>query len=293
MVELVIVIAISGIIAIVLAAVIRRPMMAVDDQIRRTELVDIAESALRRMQRDIRAAVPNSVRVMAFNTTTSTTTTDNVSCPANGTLCVIEIIHSVDGGRYRASEPGNSTNKFELSSTVAETEFDSIGNLQNIYNYTAAQIQTFSLVIGNIAASGTSGNAYFGDNRTLLTSVTNVAGPPSYAHVIMSPKIFPTSLETQRHRFFIADTPITYQCNTATGNLTRYQGYAYTAAQATTPAGGTNALAAQFVVGCRFTYVQGASSRFGLITLELTLQDTSKSTEQVRLVHQIHVYNVP
>lgn len=63
LVELVMVIALAGVVAVMISTVLVRPMQGLVDQSRRAELVDQAGLALSRMARDIRLAVPNSVRV--------------------------------------------------------------------------------------------------------------------------------------------------------------------------------------------------------------------------------------
>lgn len=285
LVEMIVVIVISGIIAGILATIIRSPMMGIDAQVRRTELVDMAESALRRMQRDIRSALPNSVRIRS-----TAGNTGDASCPANANVCVLELLHSLDGGRYRAQPPGNANARLQFG--VVDTDFDVIGVLQTL-NPADLNLTTYSLVINNQASTGTQFNAYFGDNRTLLAAGTNTT------HITMVGKNFPATLASSRQRFFIVDTPVTYLCNTTTQTLTRYQGYTITADHTTidtdaelTGKGATPARAADLVVGCRFTYLPGTSARAGLVTLEMTIQG-SAANEQVRLLHQVHVYNVP
>ena len=59
------VIALAGLVAVMISAVLMRPMQGFVDQSRRAELVDLAATALNRMARDVRLAVPNSVRVSA------------------------------------------------------------------------------------------------------------------------------------------------------------------------------------------------------------------------------------
>jgi len=54
----------------------------------------------------------------------------------------------------------------------------------------------------------------------------------------------------------------------------------------------TPALVADKVTACSMTYQAGTSDRAGLVTLDLTIQD-SGTTESVRLLHQVHVDNVP
>ena len=63
LIELIVVITITGIIAVVLGQFIVRPIQGYQDQVRRAELVDAAEMALRRTALDIRQALPNSVRI--------------------------------------------------------------------------------------------------------------------------------------------------------------------------------------------------------------------------------------
>ena len=92
LVEMVIAIVLLGIVAAITATFIVRPVEGYRDLARRTALVDAAESALRRMQRDIRTALPNSVRI------TNT---------ASG--FALELIPVIDGGRY--NDAGGGTDK--------------------------------------------------------------------------------------------------------------------------------------------------------------------------------------
>ncbi len=287
LIEMVIVITISGIIAVILAMIIRGPVNGIDAQMKRAEVVDMAESALRRMQRDIRASLPNSVRIRS-----TAGNTGDATCPTNASVCVIEILHTLDGGRYRTSPPGNANARFQFG--IPETDFDVIGALQTL-NPADPLLTTYSMVVNNQATTGTTYNAYFGDNRTLMA-----VGTTSTTHISMSSKNFGAYLASPRQRFFIVDTPVTYLCDTTAGTLTRYQGYTITSNHALmdtdaelTAAGGVGSRVAQKVVACRFTYQSGVSSRAGLTTMELTIQDSATPSEPVRLIHQVHVYNVP
>ena len=82
LIELIMVIVIVGILSTMTTDIITLPVKSYIDLERRTTLVDSAEMTLRRMQRDIRRALPNSIRI------------------TGGTA--IEILHTTDGGRYRA-----------------------------------------------------------------------------------------------------------------------------------------------------------------------------------------------
>lgn len=67
LVELVLVIALSAVVAVMVSTVLSRPLEGFTAQSRRAELVDIGSIALNRMQRDIRMAVPGSLRVSPDN----------------------------------------------------------------------------------------------------------------------------------------------------------------------------------------------------------------------------------
>src|SRR5262245_5027736 len=83
MVEVVVVIAIAAIVAGFSAVLIREPLLAYNDVARRRELVVSAETALERLARDVRRALPNSLRV----------------APGGR---VLEYLDVSEGARYRA-----------------------------------------------------------------------------------------------------------------------------------------------------------------------------------------------
>ncbi len=66
LIEMIVVIVITGIIAGVVAVFLKAPVQGYIDSARRAELTDIADTAIRRMARDVRTAVPNSVRVASL-----------------------------------------------------------------------------------------------------------------------------------------------------------------------------------------------------------------------------------
>src|SRR5262249_57485691 len=61
LIEMIVVIAITGIIAAAVAMFIRRPVEGYIDAARRAELTDIADTALRPMTRDLRSPLPNTI----------------------------------------------------------------------------------------------------------------------------------------------------------------------------------------------------------------------------------------
>ena len=307
LIELVVVITITGIIAAVLGTFIVRPIQGYQVLLRRAELVDAAEMALRRTARDIRQALPNSVRV-----TTS------------GGRSMIEILNTVDGARYREG-PGNighnhGPTPFRLRINAADSDgFNIVGKFQNIavpFDSTGTQHR---LAIYNqgavpaVACTGSGADAYSdagcpSGSRIVLTNPAVVAFTISGDGGGDEHRIFPSALPaggnfnfrwaSPNQRVFIVDSPITYICNPgANGTITRYWNYTISAAQPTDPAaaplsGGSSALLTTPVTACTFTYSPGTNQRAGLVTFDITIEDTT-SGEKVRLLHQVHVDNSP
>jgi MSHA biogenesis protein MshO len=304
LVEMVVVIAITAVIFGMVAIFVLRPVQGFEAQNRRADLVDLAESALRRMQRDTRRALPNSVRIVCDGTLPP--------CTGSETRWVLELIRTTVGGRYRQGAGqgptggGIATTAVQclLDFTTADDSFAVVGSLND--TLTAGD----RLVISNWDSRGASANAYAGDNITPISTTLNLTSPdPSCDGEDRinflngggpAPFLFPFRSDPGQ-RFFIVDNrnPVTFLCDTSggTANITRYDGYTYTLDQTAVDsageliaAGATPALLADNVTACRFTYAPGTPQRGGLVTLDLTV---SKDGEQVRLLHQVHVDNAP
>ncbi len=256
LVELVVVIAITSIIAAVVAVFIQAPVKGYFDAAQRAELTDTADTALRRMARDLRLALPNSVRV-------------------GGTS--VEFLETRTGGRYRTAGDGGAAPANELDFTTTDSSFDVLGSLSH-----TPQVNDL-VVVYNLGVEGA--DAWAGDNSS---SITGVSGNT----ISITAKKFP--FESPGNRFHVVSGPVSYICDgvginasgTGTGTLRRYSGYAVSAA----PASGSSALLADKVSACSFTYAQGVTERSGLVSMQLQI---SKSGESVSLYHEVHVPNVP
>jgi prepilin-type N-terminal cleavage/methylation domain-containing protein len=62
LIEMIMVIVITGILSGMVAVFIKGPVESYFDMARRAELTDVADTAVRRMARDIRSSVPNTLR---------------------------------------------------------------------------------------------------------------------------------------------------------------------------------------------------------------------------------------
>jgi MSHA biogenesis protein MshO len=288
LVELVIVLIISGVLAAMISVFIRRPFEGYMDLNRRAQLTDAAEMALRTMRRDIKRALPNSVRVTNA-----------------GGFQVIEMINSLDGGRYRASPPpGNPDARLQFN--LADAQFNLIGHLQNIAHTATAPFSssTVRLVIYNLGTAGF--DAYSNNSVTpdvitpANTAITIGIDPadPTEDHITLNPG-YQFAHTSPRQRIFVVDSPIAYLCDTNTGMLMRYTGYALTPNQTnvSTPAQFAALNATSSVVtdhaNCAstlFRYNAGTPTRAGLASLTLSLTDQG---ETVTLMNQVHVDNLP
>lgn len=264
LIELVVVIVIAGIIAAIGGSLIVKPVTGYVDLARRTRLVDQAEMALRRMQRDVRQALPNSVRI-----------------DASGHY--LELLHTVDGGRYRAQDDPLLAGDDILDFSTTDNGFDVLGALR------ADPTSDYDLVVYNISASGSSGssgNAYnpAADN---VATVNSADAATDVNHIAFS-AAFQFAHSSPYQRFFLVDGPVSYACE---GNeLYLYSGYAKSLLQPTTFAGASQALVTRNVSSCQFRYNPGTSQRAGMITLELQL---TEADETITLLHQVHVVNAP
>lgn len=265
LIEAVMVIVITSIIVIGVAIFIRAPIQGYQDTARRAQMVDIVDTSLRRLGRDLRLALPNSVRV-------------------TGGGQVIEFLLTRSGGRYR----GEGTDRLDF--TVADTTFDILGSA--ITFATGDQIVVYNL--GITGADAYAGNTLSTHNRRAYSgavgsAVTNV--------LITSANRLP--FESPGNRFQVVETPVTYICDIAAGTLYRYSGYPITANQSSVDtnaelmalAGVTRAMLARNVSGCQFAYDAAiAAQHSGLVTLRLTL---TQQNESVNLYHTVHVNNIP
>lgn len=277
-------------VGIILAATIffAYPLRQAVDTTARAELTDIADNALQRIGREVRLALPNSVRVTV-----------------SGGSAYLEFIPVRTGGRYRAESSGAAcgAGTDELSFDALDTCFKTIGTLPDATSVTANDF----LVLNNYGEGFAGQNAYLTVaplNRRRIASVVDEGSPVARQVVtFVSASAFDRSLhDSPARRFYIVSgnagtalpEPVTYQCTPPT--LTRRSGYTMSAAQPTAFADGAAVLLANNVAGCAFDYdPNGIAARVGLLTLHLQLSKTMSngSPETVSLYHAVHVNNVP
>ena len=247
------VIAITGVVIAMVAIFIVPATTAYFATSARAQLGDEADTALRRIARDLAGALPNSARISGNS---------------------LELIPVSGAARY-AVESGNP-----LLFGTADSSFDIVGPALRLGS--ANQ----KLAWYNLGAGVPDADAY---TQTNVRVAGNAAG--NATSVTISGAALPNALQAPPYRVYAIDPPVTYRCDLAAQTLTRHSGYGFSSTQADPPSGGSAAVLARHVTGCVFSYDQPAiTSRYALVTLRLQL--TSQG-ETVSLYHTVHIDNLP
>jgi MSHA biogenesis protein MshO len=287
LVEAVVVIVMIGIISAIVAVFIRAPVRGYVDSAARAQVTDEADLASRRIARDLRLALPNSVRI--------------VQPDRNG----IEFLLTKAGGRYLAEEDGvdpdpinhiqalgfnQNTTEFtvlgmpaDLASVVAVNDYVVVYNLGP--GYPPADAWGFLSANRNISRI----KSRYPATGTTLTSITLVDNP----FFTQNPGML-----SPNQRFQVVSGPVMYLCQYENGslNLRRYWNYTISATQIAPPVTANSALIATKLDTCDglFNYDNLASlQRAGLVTISLALQPRNDSSPAIHLVSQVHVDNTP
>lgn len=291
MVELIMVIVIMGVIGGMVAVFMKSPIDAYIASGRRAALNDVADTVVRRMARDIRKSLPNSIRT-----------------PAN--QCV-EFIPTKTGGRYRADDTVAGLSFV----TPGDTSFNMLGS-----NATFAGVplpvdqQIVSgdvIVVYNLGIPGA--NAYDQSNTATVNGapVVAVVSPPEAAITVTSsqPSGAPTfPFASGNHRFQVVsgtEQVVRYTCVEASGvdALGRGKGalirQVLTLPLASSSACPITAMSAGVlsasvmainVSSCSFDYSGSDLQRNALVSMRIQI---TESDETVSLQHEVHVNNTP
>lgn len=277
MIELIMVIVIMGVIGGMVAVFMKSPIDAYFDSARRAALTDVADTTVRRMARDIRKALPNSLR------------------PQGSSQC-IDFIATKTGGRYRAEEtaPGNNTS---LNFVAADTTFNMLGS-NDALPVEQRIVQNDVISVYNLGITGA--DAYNQDN-TSKVSAAPVDGTET--KITIDSKLFPLASGSNRfHVIPATEQVVSFVCSgvgmaagQGTGTLYRYaRSLASTSATFSScpvpvaGAAGTSVLA-QNLSSCSFVY-DPLTQRNAIVQIALRF---TENDETVSLYHEVHVDNTP
>lgn len=269
LIEMIVVIVVSGILLGIVGMFGRRQIDAYMDVASRAELADAADTALRRIGRDLQSALPNSVR-------------------QSGTT-LLEFVPIRDAGRYRADIGASASDDPLDFTSSSDSTFDVLGPTVNI-------LAGDQLVVYNTGQTGS--DVYAGTSRRAATVGSNLA------KVTFAPAGTQFPIASPQSRFQIVGGPVTYECvpNLAvpeSGTIIRRWCYDFQSAQPTSFGALTShaactavksAVLVSDVAACSFNYTPAVMQRNGLVELRLRL---TRNGESVELMHQIEVLNTP
>lgn len=294
LVELVIVITIAGIVAALSALMIGDQMLAFVDSSRRSDLVNNAETAVRYMAKDIRRALPNSLR------TTS-----------SGSREYLEFVPIEGAGRYRAEIGATSAAVDVLDFSLEDDSFQVIGvasafpsvnNNSRLVIYNIGQVDGSgdpvdgANVYAGVASDGASGAVPVLDSHVITAESNTISYDALDSSIIELATAHQFAFESPQKRFYVVEGAVTYECDPVAQEIIKYSGY--TDLETDQPddsssaplSGATSSTVIDKVTACEFNYAQGNAQRSALLTITLTIEEDGES---INLLHQVHVDNAP
>lgn len=190
LIEAVIAITITGIIAAMVAVFIARPIEGYVDTVRRAGLTDAADLTLKRMALEIRTAVPNSLYLASSSE--------------------LEFIPARTGGRYCTDTDSGCTNP--LSFSTASDSFDILGPAITVS--TGDQIVIYN-------TGQTELDAYAGLNRRTISTAAGTVSTLAF-----SGAAFTYASPSNRFQLVPSTGPVKFKCSG--GQLRRFENYGYT-----------------------------------------------------------------
>lgn len=286
LIELVAVMVIGAILSTVVWRNLATPLRGFADLNRRAELVATANLAAQRIARELRLALPNSVRVNADGS-------------------ALEFLQTKGIGRYRAQGDPDDPTRDTLDLARSSDSFDVLGPWPLPASLTAGAGGAAACMNGDgdcvviyntgnpqdctAQAPGTRTSAWCGDNLAQVTKIDAAAGQLVVDRSDQA-TAWPTGSSAQR--FYVVDTPVSYLCRG--GELLRYAAYPITSVQAAPPPVDGIPLATR-VTGCNFGYEPGSATRAGLVLIRLTVADVNLdgAAEPLTVLEQVHIPNSP
>jgi MSHA biogenesis protein MshO len=255
---------------------IRMPIRGYVDSVARAEVTDEADLALRRIARDLRLALPNSVRVNADGS-------------------AIEFLLTKTGGRYLSAEDGMEGQVLDFLDP-ANTTFTVVGPMPGL----ARTVPGDFVVVNNLGEGMSPSDAYglAAADRNIARIASVDAGAGRITLVDNPFARQSTPMPSPGQRFQVISGPVTYRCGAGADGtlvLTRHWGYAISAQQNAPPLGaGGSALLASRLAHCRLFEVDSAAARrSALVLLTLALRARNETDPSIQLLHQVHVDNTP
>ncbi|HEY0846769.1 MAG TPA: type II secretion system protein [Noviherbaspirillum sp.] len=284
LVEMVMVIVITGVIAASLVIFLVPAANAYFDSRRRADLVNQADTALRRMARDIRMAVPNSIR------------SPNNQC--------FELVPTTTGGRYRMAP--NTAVDATADCSVAANCSASLDTSQPSTGFDVLSPLSVTPAVGDWVVIGNqdANEVYSGATRAAITAVATPDPAFGMYRISFNATQFPVGYEGGRFSVVAnndGSQAVFYVCDNAsgvdasgngTGTLYRLDRPFTSAYPASCPATTGAAVLAKHVRSCSIVYSPstGSTQQRGFVWMQI---DLAQRNETVSLSYGAHVDNVP
>lgn len=297
LIEMILTLTLTLIIASVVVQLVAVPIMGYFDVNVRAQMVDIAQGALQKMTREIRGALPNSIRVKQL-----------------GNWVALELVPTLGVARYRTTGPGGANDVLDFAQ--ADDQFSILGNFEDSVIANSGAGSAYRLVIYNTGDYGLSPdfplpgiNVYGGPSLGPIPPVgTHVVTPVGTTVTLIDngdqdrvqlSAPFQFGLSSTEKRVFIVGPPVLYLCDQAQNTLVRYSGYPLQSVQpidvSQAPLSGLTghqaARMADRIATCDFNFQPGSAQRGGLVTLKIGIQ--GQGQEAIHLIKQVHVNNAP
>lgn len=273
LIEAVMVIVIIGVLGAVVAVFIRMPIQGYHDSVARAELTDLADLSLRRMARDLRLALPNSIFVSDSGTT-------------------ISFFMTKAGGRYLTPDDDVAAQPVLDFINPDNRTFTMFGHQPDIRN---TIVKGDYIVVYNLGVDPA--DAYIGGNRAMVEKFSTIDAAKGLYQIELADNPFAKQdppMPSPGSRFHVVGQPVTYSCTPGaggSGTISRQWDYGILKGKPTASNVPTSLLAKR-VTSCNFDYSTDANSRGALIILTLELESPGDAG-LIKLVHQVHVDNTP
>lgn len=274
LIEMIVTLVILGILAAGTSGFIVRSVEGYRDTARRDQLASTARLAAERISRELRGALPNSIRVSG-------------NC--------IEFMPLVSGARYQREAGTYPSGEAILALPVSG--FTEAASALDALDLTGDFSRGgYAAVVYPLGPGTGNGDPYANSDPGVRFPIQSISasGRPSGVSQITFNGAHRFSRQSAGQRLFIIRDPVSF-CVLSNGELRRYHDYGVQASQPAPPTGGD--LLAEHVqltdggsTVQPFRYMPGSLNRNGLVALDLRFM---QDDEWVRIRHDVQLRNVP
>ncbi len=281
LIELIVVIVLLGVIAAMTTRFFGDTVQGYVDTSLRDSLTRTGRVAIERVNRELRNAVPNTIRVSG-------------AC--------IEYLPMLASASYQdqaITYVATGTN----SAPLPVNGMSAPSNLLDVFNLNFTPAAGSFVIVYPYGPGGNAGDPYRAQNPGPLASFASfntATALPAGVRRIQTTAAHRFLRQSPQRRLFIAGSPVSF-CISGT-RLIRYSGYLMTAAQPSPPAGGGQTLA-EYIQNvdpiipfvAPFTYTGSTLVRNAVVNLDFRFMRTDHlgNDNWVRLYHEVQIRNVP